>query len=80
MAEYNFARQGWRDPVSLIAITASTAAFILAISLMVLRPMLLSQWVIPLVKAYQQFPPMRPMSYVTMMSEESAGDLTSIWL
>jgi hypothetical protein len=28
----------------------------------------------------QQFPPMRPMSYVTMMSEESAGDLTSIWL
>src|SRR2546427_7729872 len=28
----------------------------------------------------QQFPPMAPMSYVTMMSEESAGDLTSIWL
>ena len=28
----------------------------------------------------QQFPPMGPMSYVTMMSEESAGDLTSIWL
>jgi len=29
---------------------------------------------------HQQFPPMAPMSYVTMMSEESAGDLTSIWL
>jgi hypothetical protein len=28
----------------------------------------------------QQFPPMAPMSYVTMMSEQSAGDLTSIWL
>ena len=25
-------------------------------------------------------PPMAPMSYVTMMSEQSAGDLTSIWL
>jgi hypothetical protein len=28
----------------------------------------------------QQFPPMAPISYVTMMSEQSAGDLTSIWL
>src|SRR2546425_5832265 len=28
----------------------------------------------------QQFPPMAPMSYVTMMSEQSTGDLTSIWL
>ena len=28
----------------------------------------------------QQFPPMALMSYVTMMSEPSAGDLTSIWL
>jgi len=33
-----------------------------------------------LLNSDQQFPPMRPMSYVTMMSEESAGDLTSIWL
>jgi hypothetical protein len=30
--------------------------------------------------AGQQFPPMAPMSYMTMMSEQSAGDLTSIWL
>jgi hypothetical protein len=29
---------------------------------------------------HQQFPPMAPISYVTMMSEQSAGDLTSIWL
>lgn len=29
---------------------------------------------------FQQFPPMAPISYVTMMSEQSAGDLTSIWL
>jgi hypothetical protein len=26
----------------------------------------------------QQFPPMAPILYVTMMSEQSAGDLTSI--
>jgi hypothetical protein len=29
--------------------------------------------------ADQQFPPMAPMFYVTMMSEQSADDLTSIW-
>jgi hypothetical protein len=27
---------------------------------------------------YQQFPPMAPIFYVTMMSEQSADDLTSI--
>jgi hypothetical protein len=32
------------------------------------------------VMTLQQFPPMAPISYVTMMSEQSAGDLTSIWL
>jgi len=36
-------------------------------------------WVIRL-SIVQQFPPMAPMSYVTMMSEQSTGDLTSIWL
>ena len=28
----------------------------------------------------QRFPPIAPMSHVTMMSEQSAGDLTSLWL
>jgi hypothetical protein len=36
--------------------------------------------VYPPLQVLQQFPPIAPMPYVTMMSEQSAGDLTSIGL
>jgi Dolichyl-phosphate-mannose-protein mannosyltransferase len=48
----NLASRGRNDPVYFMAIAVSTAAFILAISLIIARPIILSKLVIPLAVAY----------------------------